>query len=248
MSERTVQAYDPPAAAVPDTARYTAAMTFRASREAKALRLKRWYLGLTLLSLAWGGLMTWDNQRLAAKLVEVARTKPVYRIDQDLAGHQQLVLLDDVLTVSKGVRLNAVHWFVRWTRQIGTDPVAMAKDRAAARARLTAGAERKWDALVGADLDPTLGWTRDVTELRIEERERDEARQLSAFEAVWIETVYRDFKPQARHLMSAAVVTLDGPSRDGALDGVAISGFSEPSATPLAHAAEVPSTAAGLHR
>ncbi|WP_247878407.1 hypothetical protein [Azospirillum sp. TSO22-1] len=33
--------------------------------------------------------------------------------------------------------------------------------------------------------------------------------------------------------MSAAVVTVDGPSRDGALDGVSISGFSEPSGTPL---------------
>ncbi len=34
--------------------------------------------------------------------------------------------------------------------------------------------------------------------------------------------------------MSAAVVTVDGVPRDGALDGVSISGFSEPSGTPLA--------------
>ena len=234
MLERTVRAYDPPAAAVPDTARYLAAMTFRAGREAKALRLQRWSSFLAVLALAWGALMTWDNQRMAGKLVEVARTKPVYRVEQDLAGHQSLVLLDDTLTVTKGARLNAVHWFVRWTRQIGTDPIAMAKDRAAARARLVADAARKWDALLAADLDPAEGWTRDVTELRIEEREHDPEAGLSAFHVVWTETVYRDFKPQTRSLMSAAVVTLDGPSRDGALDGVAVSGFSEPSATPLA--------------
>lgn len=243
MDERTVHTYDPPASGLPDTARYTAAMTFRASREAKALRLRRWYAGLTVASLTWGGLMTWDNQRLAAKLVEVARHKPVYRVDQDLAGHQQLVLLDDVLTVTKGARLNAVHWFLRWTRQIGTDPVAMAKDRAAARARLVAGAERKWDALLAADLDPAAGWSRDVTGVRIEEQQADPTTQLSAFHVVWTETVYKAFRPERRELMSAAVVTLDGPSREGALDGVSISGFSEPSATPLALEAARPPAA-----
>ncbi|HET8729068.1 MAG TPA: hypothetical protein VFO41_16320, partial [Alphaproteobacteria bacterium] len=177
--------------------------------------------------------MTWDNQRLAAKLVEVARVKPVYRVEQLPSGHQRLVLLDDVLSVTKGARLNAVHWFIRWTRQIGTDPVARAKGRAAARARLVDGAARKWDALIADDLDPADGWTRDVTEIRIEEREHDPDTGLSSFHAVWIETVYRHFRPHSRQLMSAAVVTLDGPSRDGALDGVSISGFSAPGATPL---------------
>ena len=233
MTEKIVNAYDPPGAAVPDTSRYTAAMTFRASREAKALRLRRWYAGLTVTSLLWAGLMTWDEERLAGRLVEVARTKPVYAVQQDLAGHQSLVLLDDTLDVTKGARLNAVRWFVVWTREIGTDPVAMARDRAAARARLVPGVEHKLDALFASDLKAAAGWSRDVTGIRIEERDRDEGTHLSAFEAVWVETLYKGFKPQSRSLMSAAVVTRDGPSREGALDGVAISGFSEPSATPM---------------
>jgi hypothetical protein len=62
----------------------------------------------------------------------------------------------------------------------------------------------------------------------------------TAFTVVWTETVYRDFKPRSRALMSAAVVTVDGPSRDGALDGVSVSGFSEPSGTPLTPAPKEP--------
>lgn len=233
MTERTVTTYDPPPPAVPDSAKYLAAMTYRASREARALRLKRWYLGLVVLSLSWGTLMTWDNLRIASQLVEIAKYKPVYRVEQDMDGHQRLVLLDNTLTVSKGARLNAVQWFVRWQRQIGIDPVILAKDRAAARARLIGGAERKWDALMAADLNPAEGWTRDVADVRVQEREADPKTGLSAFTVVWTETVYRDFKPRSKTLMSAAVVTMDGPSRDGALDGVSVSGFSEPSGTPL---------------
>jgi type IV secretory pathway TrbF-like protein len=231
--ERIVRTYDPPTAGLPDSSRYVEAMSVRASREAKALRLKRWYLGLALLSLAWAGLMTWDNRQLAGRLVEIARHKPVYRLEQALDGHQRLVLLDDALTPTKGVRLQAVSWWVRWWRRIGTDPVVQARDRAAARARLVQGSERKWDALLARDLDPAGGWTRDVTDLRVEEQSADPETGLSSFHVVWTETVYRDFKPQGRALMSAAVVTLDGPPRDGALDGVAVSGFSEPAATPL---------------
>lgn len=234
MRERIVNAYDPPPAGVPDSARYLEAMTYRASREAKALRLKRWYLGLTILSLGWGGLMTWDNLRVAGQLAEIARTKPVYRVEQALDGHQALFLLDATLSVSKGARINAVSWFVRWQRQIGTDPVMLAKDRAAARARLTAGAEKKWDALVAADLDPAEGWSRDVADVRVQEREADPKTGASSFYVVWTETVYRRFKPESRALMSAAVVTVDGVPRDGALDGVSISGFSQPSGTLLA--------------
>ncbi|SMF35436.1 hypothetical protein SAMN02982917_1798 [Azospirillum oryzae] len=234
MRERIVNAYDPPPAGVPDSARYLEAMTYRASREAKALRLKRWYLGLTILSLGWGGLMTWDNLRVAGQLVEIARTKPVYRVEQALDGHQSLLLLDSTLSVSKGARINAVSWFIRWQRQIGTDPVMLARDRAAARARLTAGAEKKWDALVAADLDPAEGWSRDVADIRVQEREADPKTGASSFYVVWTETVYRRFKPESRALMSAAVVTMDGAPRDGALDGVSISGFSQPSGTPLA--------------
>ncbi|WP_246338062.1 hypothetical protein [Azospirillum oleiclasticum] len=231
---RTVNAYDPPPAAVPDSARYLAAMTYRASREAKALRLKRWYLGLTVLSLAWAGVMTWDNLRIAGKLVEIARHKPVYRVEQALDGHQRLLLLDDTVSVTKGARVNAVHWFVRWQRQLGTDPVVLARDRAAARARLIAGAEHKWDALIAADLDPAEGWTRDVAGIRVQEREADPMTGAAAFTVVWTETVYRHFKPEGRSLMSAGVVTVDGQPRDGALDGVSISGFSQPDGTPLA--------------
>ncbi|AWK86001.1 hypothetical protein [Azospirillum thermophilum] len=233
MKERVVNVYDPPPAAVPDSAKYLAAMTYRASREAKALRLKRWYFGLTVLGLSWGTLMTWDNLRIAGKLVEIARYKPVYRVEQAMDGHQRLVLLDNTLTVSKGARINAVQWFVRWQRQIGTDPVVLARDRAAARARLVGGAERKWDSLLAADLNPAEGWTRDVADVRVQERETDPKTSATAFYVVWTETVYRDFKPRSKTLMSAAVVTVDGPSRDGALDGVSISGFSEPSGTPL---------------
>ncbi|WP_114859731.1 hypothetical protein [Azospirillum brasilense] len=233
MKERVVNVYDPPPAAVPDSAKYLAAMTYRASREAKALRLKRWTFALAVLGLSWGSLMTWDNLRIAGKLVEIARYKPVYRVEQEMDGHQRLVLLDNTITVTKGARINAVQWFVRWQRQIGTDPVMLAKDRAAARARLTGGAERKWDALLASDLAPGEGWTRDVADIRVQEREADPKTGTSAFYVVWTETVYRDFKPRAKTLMSAAVVTVDGPSRDGALDGVSISGFSEPSGTPL---------------
>lgn len=229
----TVRVNDPPAAAVPDTARYTAAMTYRASREAKALRLKRWYLAVALLGFGWGLVMTWDNQRLAGKLADLARHPPVHKVEQALDGHQRLVLLDDTLTVTKGMRLNAVHWFVRWQRQIGTDPVLLARDRTAARARLTAAATAKFDTLMRDDPNPADGWTRDVTELRIEEREHDPATGTAAFHAVWTETLYRHFRRQSRRLMSAAVVTLDGPPREGALDGVSIAGFSEPAATPL---------------
>jgi hypothetical protein len=234
MKERVVNVFDPPSAAVPDSARYLAAMTYRASREAKALRVQRWTFALAVLGLSWGGLMTWDNLRIAGRLVEIAQYKPVYRVEQAIDGHQRLVLLDNTLTVSKGARLNAVTWFVRWQRQIGTDPVMLARDRAAARARLVGGAERKWDALVAADLNPAEGWTRDIADVRVQEREADAKTGLSAFTVVWTETVYRDFKPRAKALMSAAVVTVDGPSRDGALDGVSVSGFSEPSGTPLA--------------
>ncbi|MGQ9370712.1 hypothetical protein [Azospirillum sp. ST 5-10] len=234
MKERVVNTYDPPDAAVPDSAKYLAAMTYRASREAKALRLKRWYLGLVVLSLSWGSLMTWDNLRIAGRLVEIARTKPVYRVEQALDGHQSLVLLDTVLTPSKGARIEAVRWFVRWQRRIGIDPVTLARDRAAARARLTGGAERKWDALLAADLDPAEGWTRDVADVRVQERESDPNTGLSSFHVVWTETVYRAFKPRSKALMSTAVVTADGPPREGALDGVSITGFSEPSGTPLA--------------
>ncbi|HEY0832914.1 MAG TPA: hypothetical protein VGE72_03300 [Azospirillum sp.] len=233
MKERVVNTYDPPPAAVPDSTKYLAAMTYRASREAKALRLKRWYFGLTVLGLSWGTLMTWDNLRIASKLVEIARYKPVYRVEQGMDGHQRLVLLDNTLTVSKGARINAVTWFVLWQRRIGTDPVVLARDRAAARARLIGGAERKWDALMASDLDPAGGWTRDVADIRVQEREADPRTGATAFTVVWTETVYRDFKPRSRALMSAAVVTVDGPSRDGALDGVSVSGFSEPSGTPL---------------
>ncbi|WP_255542801.1 hypothetical protein [Azospirillum sp. INR13] len=154
MKERVVNVYDLPPAAVPDSAKYLAAMTYRASREAKALRLKRWTFALAVLGLSWGSLMTWDNLRIAGKLVEIARYKPIYRVEQAMDGHQRLVLLDNTLTVTKGARINAVQWFVRWQRQIGTDPVMLAKDRAAARARLTGGAERKWDALLAVDLAP----------------------------------------------------------------------------------------------
>lgn len=233
MTDRTVRSFDPPASAVPDTARYTAAMTFRASREAKALALRRWYLGAVLLSLGWGAVVTWDNLRMAGMLAEVARHKPVYRVDQGLDGHQRLVLIDDRLSVTKGMRLNAVHWFVTWLRRIGTDPVALARDRAAGRARLVGGAGAKWDALVAADPDPAEGWTRDVAELRIEEGSVDPGTSATTFHVVWIETAYRDFRPVSRHLMSASVVTVDGPSRDGALDGVGIAGFTAPSGTPL---------------
>ncbi|CAO3425468.1 hypothetical protein [Azospirillum doebereinerae] len=234
MRERLVNAYDPPPAGLPDSARYLEAMTYRASREAKALRLKRWYLGLTILGLGWGGLMTWDNLRVAGQLVDIARTKPVYRVEQALDGHQSLLLLDTTLSVSKGARINAVSWFIRWQRQIGTDPVVLAKDRAAARARLTAGAEKKWDALVAADLDPAAGWSRDVADIRVQEREADPKTGASSFYVVWTETVYRRFKPESRALMSAAVVTVDGVPREGALDGVSVAGFSQPSGTPLA--------------
>ncbi|MGY0782577.1 hypothetical protein ACW7BC_32310 [Azospirillum argentinense] len=233
MKEHVVNVYDPAAAAVPDSAKYLAAMTYRASREAKALRLKRWTFALAVLGLSWGSLMTWDNLRIAGKLVEIARYKPVYRVEQAMDGHQRLVLLDNTITVTKGARINAVQWFVRWQRQIGTDPVMLARDRAAARARLTGGAERKWDVLLAADLDPAEGWTRDVADVRVQEREADPKTGATAFYVVWTETVYRDFKPRAKALMSAAVVTVDGSSRDGALDGVSISGFSEPSGTPL---------------
>ncbi|MFC7333883.1 hypothetical protein [Rhodocista pekingensis] len=247
MTTRPVHRYDPPAAAIPDSSKYLAAMTYRASREAKALRVQRWWAALVVISLAWGGVMTWDNRRLTAQLVEVARHKPVYRLDELASGHQRLVLLDDTLTVTKGTRLNAVAWFVRWTRAIGTDPVALARDRAAARARLTDGAERKWDGLLAADLDPGEGWTRDVADLALEEREHDPATGLSSFHVVWAETVYRDFKPVERSLMAAAVVTRDGMSRDGALDGVSITGFSEPAATalPLPVTRRAPSLGAG---
>ena len=233
MKERVVNVYDPPPAAVPDSAKYLAAMTYRASREAKALRLKRWTFALAALGLSWGSLMTWDNLRIVGKLVEIAKYKPVYRVEQEMDGHQRLVLLDNTITVTKGARVNAVQWFVRWQRQIGTDPVMLARDRAAARARLTGGVERKWDALLAADLAPAEGWTRDVADVRVQEREADPKTGTSAFYVVWTETVYRDFKPRAKTLMSAAVVTVDGPSREGALDGVSISGFSEPSGTPL---------------
>ncbi|PWC38047.1 hypothetical protein [Azospirillum sp. TSO22-1] len=240
MKERVVNVYDPPVAAVPDSAKYLAAMTYRASREAKALRLKRWTFALAALGLSWGSLMTWDNLRIAGQLMEIARYKPVYRVEQAMDGHQCLVLLDNTITVTKGARINAVQWFVRWQRQIGTDPVMLARDRAAARARLTGGAERKWDALLAADLAPAEGWTRDVADIRVQEREADPKTGTSAFYVVWTETVYRDFKPRSKTLMSAAVVTVDGPSRDGALDGVSISGFSEPSGTPLKAEAKEP--------
>ena len=243
MKERVVNVYDPPPAAVPDSAKYLAAMTYRASREAKALRLKRWTFALAVLGLSWGSLMTWDNLRIAGQLVEIARYKPVYRVEQAMDGHQRLVLLDNTITVSKGARINAVQWFVRWQRQIGTDPVMLAKDRTAARARLTGGGERKWDALLAADLAPAEGWTRDVADIRVQEREADPKTGTSAFYVVWTETVYRDFKPRAKAMMSAAVVTVDGPSRDGALDGVSISGFSEPSGTPLKAEAKEPAKA-----
>lgn len=243
MKERVVNVYDPPPAAVPDSAKYLAAMTYRASREAKALRLKRWTFALALLGLSWGSLMTWDNLRIAGQLVEIAKYKPVYRVEQAMDGHQRLVLLDNTITVTKGARINAVQWFVRWQRQIGTDPVMLARDRAAARARLTGGAERKWDALLAADLAPAEGWTRDVADIRVQEREADPRTGTSAFYVVWTETVYRDFKPRSKAMMSAAVVTVDGSSRDGALDGVSISGFSEPSGTPLKAEAKEPAKA-----
>ncbi|MBF5093760.1 hypothetical protein F1643_03875 [Azospirillum sp. INR13] len=243
MKERVVNVYDPPPAAVPDSAKYLAAMTYRASREAKALRLKRWTFALAVLGLSWGSLMTWDNLRIAGLLVEIAKYKPVYRVEQAMDGHQRLVLLDNTITVTKGARINAVQWFVRWQRQIGTDPVMLAKDRAAARARLIGDAERKWDALLAADLAPAEGWTRDVADIRVQEREADSKTGTSTFYVVWTETVYRDFKPRSKMLMSAAVVTVDGPSRDGALDGVSISGFSEPSGTPLKAEAKEPAKA-----
>lgn len=128
----------------------------------------------------------------------------------------------------------AKSWrYIRFRFELYSCIARRSLDRAAARARLVGGAERKWDALLAGDLDPAEGWTRDVADLVLEEREHDPETGLSSFHAVWTETLFKDFRPVRRSLMSAAVVTLDGPPREGALDGVNVSGFSEPAATPL---------------
>lgn len=227
MKSELLRAFDPPAAAEPPSSRYTAAMAARASREQALLRGFRLCLGSTLAVGAWAALMTWDNLQMSRTHARIAETKPVYVLERRPDGHQSLILLDNSLDVAKGTRLEAVGWFVRWTRTIGLDPVVQERDRAAALARIRdRRTAEKWQAAVAADPPTGSGWTREVELLDLVEQAHDPERRASTFLVRWRERSYRDFRLQAETERLGSVVTFDEAARPGALDGVTVAAFS----------------------
>ena len=227
FKSRTVQAFDPPAAAVPPSSRYGTAMAARASREQAMLRAMRLYYGAAIAFGAWAALMTWDNLQMSRNHARIAETKPVHVLERTADGHQRLVLVDNLLTAGKGARIEAVSWFVRWSRTIGVDPVIHQRDRLAALSRLNnLDAQRKWQDLAETDLKREDGWTREVEILDVVEQDYDPGRRAATFLVRWKERAYRQFRLDREVERLGTVVTFDQPPREGALDGVNVAAFS----------------------
>jgi hypothetical protein len=226
-----VKVGDPHPEAVPAMARYTKAAEASANRERAALKLKGRWQFLGFAGMAWGALMTWDNRVMVDKMEAIARHKAAMVVERTADGHQYERPLDVVGDVSMGTRMQDALYFVTWFREVGTNPVQTDRNRAAARARLAGGAERKWDALVGRHCREEDGCVADVTDVVVEPGEHDPDTRQTALTVTWIETIYdKAFEARSRTAMAMGVVTRDGEPRKGVLDGVSVVGFTEPRA------------------
>lgn len=222
-----LHAFDPPAAAEASSNRYTAALAARANRERGMVRAMQLCVASAAAMGGWAALMTWDNLQMSRNHARIAETKPVYVLEIRPDGHQSLVLLDNTITVAKGARIEAVEWFIRWTRSIGIDPVILRRDRDAALARINNRQTReKWAEAIA--LEPKLqdGWTREVTITDVVEQAHDPDRKHTTFLVRWRERAYKDFRLQSETEMLGSVITFDQSPRPGALDGVNIAAFS----------------------
>jgi hypothetical protein len=218
---------------MPESSVYTQAMVIRASREQRAIRNGRLGMTFGFVGLAWGGIITLADWDMGLKYLQLANQRQVYTLERHPDGHQEVMALDNTVSVVRGARWEAAKAWTAFSRRIPADEIVRNRDRVAAKARLYEPTKEKWDDMIKADLDPHDGWTRDVINMSVLENGYDDVNKRTALIVTWTERTFRNFKPMSPPvMMTQTLLVQDVNPRSGAWDGVEVLDFSYPTPAP----------------
>ena len=221
---------DVPADAQSPYAAYTAA-TEREFRRERRVRIALWVMGTVLAvnTLAtYAGVYVSTSTNL--ELVKVAMTQPVRYVERGPDGQDRVIAVRNTMDPNKGRQMETLQWFVTWSRWISGEKAVNDANRAAARAKLAGqDAINTWDRIKAEDPDAEKGYRRDVTGVVVAEQNvpgmPDNAR---LYTLQWQEKTLQNGKVVKDETLMQNITIMNGPPREGALDGVNITLMTEP--------------------
>lgn len=223
---------DIPDSAKSEYAKYTEAVEREFRRDARHSRAL-WFFGVaiaasTVASVYSAVISTATNM----ELVKVSMHQPVRYVERGPDGMDRVIAVRNTLDADKGREMETVQWFVVWSRWVSAEKAVTEMHRTAARNKL-AGPEAvaRWDGITSNDLDAKDGYVRDVLGVVVAEQEIAglEAGKRN-YQVSWQEKTLRNGKVTSDKTMTMNITVIQGPPRDGALDGVNVVLLTEPTA------------------
>jgi type IV secretory pathway TrbF-like protein len=229
MSEHYIPA-DVPEDAKSDYAKYSKTVERQFRHESRWTRAMWVIAAVTILNGATNLYSSVIATATNLELVKVAMQQPVRYVERGSDGIDRVIAVRNTMDVNKGREMETVMWFVTWSRWISGEKAVNEVNRAAARAKL-AGQEatNRWEQLVSKDPDPRLGTVRDVLGVVVAEQDIIGLEPGKRnYQISWQEKTLRNGKVTSDTTMTMNVTIIQGPPRDGALDGVNIVLLTEP--------------------
>jgi type IV secretory pathway TrbF-like protein len=175
-----------------------------------------------------GGIVIATSTNL--ELAKVAATQPVRYVERGPDGIDRVIAVRNTMDVDKGREMETLVWFVTWSRWVSSEAAVTKTFRASAKAKL-AGDEalNRWLAITKDDCDPKDGCVRDVLGVVVAEQEiRGLETGKRNYQLSWQEKTLRNGKVTSDATMTMNVTIIQGPPREGSLDGVNIVLLTEP--------------------
>lgn len=211
-------------------AQYTAAVEKEHRRDRRSM-ITICVLGVSLAVSAlagFGGIVIATSTNL--ELAKVAATQPVRYVERGPDGIDRVIAVRNTMDANKGREMETLSWFVTWSRWVSAEKAVTESFRSAAKAKL-AGSEalNRWNEMIKSNPDAKDGYVRDVLGVVVAEQD---IRGLEAgkrnYQISWQEKTLRNGKVTSDVTMTMNLTIIQGPPREGALDGVNIVLLTEP--------------------
>ena len=221
---------DVPADAQSPYADYSKAVEREFRREARWTRAV-WFLGAVIAINTVGTVFgIFLSVRTDMELVKVAQQQPVRYFERGPDVQDRVIAVRNTMDVNKGREMETLSWFVTWSRWISGEKAINDANRAAARAKLAGqDAIATWDRIKAEDPAADKGYRRDVTGVVVAEQHvpgmPDNAR---LYTLQWQEKTLQNGKLVKDETLMQNITIVNGPPREGALDGVNVTLLTEP--------------------
>lgn len=223
---------DVPEDAKSEYAKYTKAVERQNRRD---VRMIRWIAisGITsavAVVVSFFGVIVASSTNL--ELTKVAMQQPVRYVERGATdGIDRVIAVRNTMDADKGREMETVQWFVTWSRWVSGEEAVTKMHRKSARAKL-AGQEAisRFEGIIAKDeCKPEAGCVRDVLGVVVAEQDipgLEEGKRN--YQLSWQEKTLRNGRVTSDMTMTQNITIVQGPPRDGALDGVNIILLTEP--------------------